>query len=102
MAIHFQNAYFNRFPGFEPDPRRPLDEEFQRLAKFQRWAKKSKRYASERGHFLLAEFDQHLGVTERSTKLEDWQALCRELRVTPVPESIRQCKKVNLSIYLYR
>lgn len=98
MTISFRLPYFDRFPGFEPDPHRSLNEEFQRLARFQRWNRKSDRYARERRNFLLAEFDQHLGLTERSKKLEDWQALCKELGVKSIPNSIRQCKKVSLAI----
>jgi len=101
MTVSHRFPYFNRFREFEPDPRRPLDEEFQRLARFQGWARKSKQYVKERRHFLLAEFDQHLGTVERSRKLDDWQALCTELGILPVHQSIRQCKKVELYLPLY-
>lgn len=64
MTLSFRLPYFDRFPGFEPDPRRSLNEEFQRLARFQRWNRNSDRYARERTTFLIAEFDQHLGDGE--------------------------------------
>lgn len=87
--------YFNRFPRFQPDPHLPLDQEFERLATHQGWDKKTKQYKTERNSFLIAQFHAHLGSLEQSTRLEDWQALCQELRVESIPESIMQCKKVR-------
>ncbi|KAL2044971.1 hypothetical protein N7G274_002746 [Stereocaulon virgatum] len=85
--------YFDRFPGFLPDPQLPLHEEFERLAKFRGWHTGSKQYRRENGRFLRAEFDVHLGGLESSRKLDDWQALCEELRVDSIPNSITKCKK---------
>ena len=87
-------AYFDRFPRYTPDFHNSLDDEFLRLARSQGWSKK--RIARERNAFLLAHYDLHLGEVERSKSLKDWQALCSELHVSPIPESITQCKKVTL------
>ena len=97
MALTQQRNYLDRFPGFQRDPRRPLNEEFARLASFKQWRVGSKLYKREHTEFLRAEFDLHIGVIEQGRKLEDWQALCQELRVSPVPASITQCKKVRAS-----
>lgn len=97
MASTHQKNYLDRFPGFQRDPWRPLNEEFASLASFKQWRIGSKPYQREHTRFLLAEFDLHLGTVEQSRKLEDWQALCQELRVNPIPGSITQCKKVKPS-----
>lgn len=95
------NNYFDRFPGFEPDPRQSLEEEFNRLARFKRWDRNSHKFARERKQFFQLHFDMDLGMVDRSKKLEDWQALCRELRINPIPESIRQCKSVWNSGFMH-
>ena len=97
MASTDQKTYLDRFPGFQQDPRRPLKEEFASLASFKQWRIGSKVYKREQTRFLRAEFDLHLGTVEQSRKLEDWQALCQELRVNSIPGSITQCKKVKPS-----
>ena len=97
MASTHQKNYLDRFPGFQRDPRRPLNEEFASLASFKQWPIGSRLYKQEQTRFLRAEFDLHLGVVEQGRKLEDWQALCQELRVNPIPGSITQCKKVEAS-----
>jgi len=99
MARSNPGAYFDQYPGFEPDPQRPLEEEFRRLARFKGWSNKGKKIAQERDAFLLAQFYVHLGAVERSKRLEDWQGLCRELRVDPIPGSIKQCKMVLFASY---
>ena len=97
MATTRRNNYLDRFPDFQRDPRRPLNEEFASLASFKKWRIGSKVYRREQIRFLNAEFDLHLGMVEQGRKLVDWQALCQELRVNPIPGSITQCKKVRVS-----
>lgn len=97
MASNNQNNYLDRFPGFQRNPRRPVNEEFASLARFKQWRIDSNVYRREQILFLRAEFDLHLGNVEQGRKLVDWQALCHELRVNPIPGSITQCKKVRVS-----
>ena len=97
MASTHQRNYLDRFPDFQRNPRHTLNEEFASLASFQLWRIDSKVYKREQTRFLCAEFDLHLGIVEQGRKLVDWQALCYELRVNPIPGSITQCKKVKLS-----
>lgn len=97
MASTHQKTYLDHFPGFQRDPRRPLSEEFASLASFKQWRIGSRLYKREQTRFLCAEFDLRLGTVEQSRKLEDWQALCQELRANPIPGSITQCKKVKAS-----
>ncbi|KAK0515346.1 hypothetical protein JMJ35_002725 [Cladonia borealis] len=100
MASTHQEKYLDRFPGFQGDPRRPLNEEFARLASFKQWRIGSKVYKREHTKFLRAELDLHLGVIEQCRKLEDWQVLCQELRVSPIPASITQCKKALHKVHV--
>lgn len=38
------------------------------------------------------EFNEYFGD---ATKIENWQRMCRDLKIDPVPASIRQCKKAS-------
>ena len=92
--------YFDVFcsQGFVPDITADAMDEFGRLAKFQCWGKKSKEYHKQRNICLatLAEdFESHYG--NDVTRLNQWQNLCSEVYVDPIPHSITQCKKVSLS-----
>ena len=95
MTQLHSSSYFDRFPGFQPDPERPIEEEFADLADSRGWITGSKRYRQERGRCLRAEYEFQLGSIDRSRRLEDWQALCQELRINSLPSSITQCKKVR-------
>lgn len=71
-----EQAYFNRFPDFERDPQ----------------AKKK-----EREEYVSALADTYIGSIERGgavEKLAGLQGLCQDLRISPIPTSITQCKKV--------
>ena len=83
-------SYFEQFPDFQPDPTSRLADEFARLALHKGWKKKSKPYKHHLNNCLMAEFKLHF---DTSNKLESWQAMCQEVRVTP-GDSINQCKKV--------
>lgn len=93
-----EQAYFNQFPKFAPDPQATLIENFRALATSRRWVENSKKYMKERREYMIALADTHIGSIERAgaaEKLAGLQGLCEELRVSPVPTSITQCRKVN-------
>ncbi|KAL6714587.1 hypothetical protein ACLMJK_008012 [Lecanora helva] len=92
MVLNDSASYFARFPNFIPDARLSLLVEFDRLATFQGWIENGWKYGKERRLFLLAHYNEHLGGVEQSKYLRDWQALCTELGVKPMPESINKCK----------
>ncbi|KAJ5519883.1 hypothetical protein N7463_000336 [Penicillium fimorum] len=83
--------YFSRFPNFQPARSTSATTEFDRLASQRNWTQGSKKYRSERAKFLVSEFDAHFGTD--ATKLENWQALCVEVKVQSPTESITQCRK---------
>ena len=97
MAGASQNDYFGGFANFEEDPAAPLEEEFARLAISRGWKEDSKRYQKQKKLCLVAQYHVHIGnadVGGQQEKLSKLQKLCQELRVSPVPASITQCKKV--------
>ena len=90
--------FFLAFAGFVPNPRAPVDDEFNRLANFMQWKSKNSKHKSNtywkmRGQCLLQECNAQFGS---DSKLATWQDLCIELGVEPVPNSIKQCKLVRL------
>lgn len=90
------SAYLARFPEFVPDPSAALLAEFARLANLRHWQHGSKRYKKERRDYLTSEYDLHVGVIDQRGKLQQFQALCRELRIDNPPDSIRQCRLVSM------
>ena len=93
-----EQAYFNRFQTFAPNPDATLIENFQQLAISRNWEETSTKFKKERRSYMIALADTHLGSIDRggaAEKLVALQALCVELGVSPVPTSITQCKKVR-------
>lgn len=93
-----EQAYFNRFPNFTPDPHATLIANFRELAKSKRWREGSKKYSKERKQYMIALADTHIGSIDRGTaaeKLAGLQGLCGELGISPIPSSITRCKKVR-------
>jgi hypothetical protein len=85
--------YFSRFPAFKMRTNTSAIDEFNRLAREMKWKGGSKKYKSERSNFLESEFGIHFGTD--ATKLENWQALCIELKIHNPIQSINQCRKVR-------
>ena len=90
------SAYFAKFADFTPDPSATVLEEFARLARLRGWKKGGKRYKKERRECLSSEYDLHIGVIDQGGKLQQFQALCRELGINDPPDSIRKCKLVSM------
>ncbi|KAI9720667.1 MAG: hypothetical protein M1812_002847 [Candelaria pacifica] len=93
MSARQSNASSSRPlpPSFTPDPTAGLADEFARLALFHGWKPQDKRYHKERAKFYTEGFNTAWGTD--ASKLSIWQALCQEVRIEPVPESITKCKK---------
>jgi hypothetical protein len=83
-----------RFPSFNLNPQASLQEEFVGLATEQGWERNGKRYREEWRLYLADQFGIHYGRDE--SQLEGWKALCAEVGVTNVPDSITGCKKASL------
>lgn len=90
------SSYFESFADFHPAPHAPLQQEFARLAELRGWQVGSKAYRKQYKRCMFVEFVSHYGSS--TEKLEGWQALCREVRMKVVPDTITQCRKV--SVYL--
>lgn len=93
-----EQAYFNRFPDFERDPQAKLRDEFNQLAISEGWKKRNRSdtYKKEREEYVSALADTYIGSIERGgavEKLAGLQGLCQDLRISPIPTSITQCKK---------
>ncbi|KAI9736748.1 MAG: hypothetical protein M1834_000952 [Cirrosporium novae-zelandiae] len=86
--------FFNRFPDFEPNPSAPIAKEFARLARQKNWNPNSKVYRRMKVSCYQSEFTALYG--EDSSKLQNWQSLCRDVRVKKPTDTISQCKKVRI------
>lgn len=84
-------SYFDRFPEFDHHPRRSIRNEFNRLAKSQKWDRAEN--ARQRADCYNEELEGHfadLGITDQ---LERLQYLYDELDLEP-RRTIAKCKKV--------
>ncbi|KAE8168525.1 hypothetical protein BDV40DRAFT_251027 [Aspergillus tamarii] len=88
---------FSRFPGFQPNPSASATSEFARLARHMNWSPRSKTYKRERSNFMGSEFCVHFGT---ESKLQNWQALCRELQLDIPMASITQCRKALARVHV--
>jgi len=78
-------------PNFTRNPQINFSEEFKRLA-FQRgWKKGGPKYRKQWARCCEEEFRDQYGHNER---LEGWRALCADVGIKNIPNSITQCKKV--------
>lgn len=84
--------FFSRFQEFVPNHSAPAKDEFTRLAHQRGWKVDGKTYRKHWATFTASEFVRHYGREE--TKLENWQNLCREVRVEGDISSITKCRKV--------
>ncbi|KAF1960762.1 hypothetical protein CC80DRAFT_465055 [Byssothecium circinans] len=82
-------GYFHGFAGYNPTPRIGFEEQFSRLAINQGWSKKEKK--RRRPEAIEEEFND-LQTTD-TNKLARWQALCVQVGIEEVPNSITKCKK---------
>ena len=92
-----EQAYFDGFPHFEPDPLAAALANFDRLAISQNWRQGRKKYKAEKDIYLSALATNHIASIESggaAERLAGLQELCAEVGIERVPETITQCKKV--------
>ncbi|RMZ72867.1 transcription factor Zn C2H2 [Pyrenophora seminiperda CCB06] len=82
-------SWFLNFPSFAYDYSLPLEDNFSRLAASHKWDREEKR--KHWAECQIEEFGNAYGTD--TTKLENWQNLCREVRIDEPMPSITQCKK---------
>ncbi|KAI4775873.1 hypothetical protein E4T52_09179 [Aureobasidium sp. EXF-3400] len=83
-------SYFDRFPDFDHHPRRSVRDEFNRLAKTQKWDKEET--ARQRTTCYNEELEGHFAGLGITSQLERLQHLCVELGLEPL-STVTQCKK---------
>lgn len=90
------NRFFQSFPGFSYNPNLPPPESYARLQKFYGWRHNSpeSREAWDRyQNALREEFNMWFGSEE---DLGSWHALCRAVRISPLPNTLLGCEKASL------
>lgn len=91
------DAFYAFYKDFTPDPLASLAANFDALALKRGWAPGGHTRTRAHRHFrdaMIEQFNVTYGTDAGS--LENWQNLCRVVGVTPVPESVTQCKKVGI------
>jgi hypothetical protein len=82
-------------PDFTRNPQLNYSEEFKRLAVHRRWKVGGARYRKAWVRCCEEEFGVQYGRDER--RLDGWRALCADVGIEDIPNSITQCKKVCLN-----
>ena len=93
------SAFWAEFEDFIPDPKAPLQNEIDRLARSRLWSPLFTRKMRRKA--LAAEIAPYRSSPKT---LEGWQQLCVEIGVTMpccLPPSIKKCKKVTLLDHAY-
>lgn len=91
-----EDDYFSSFPDFLYNGVESIEQNFARLAVENDWQTGSRLYRDERAGCMAAFFASHYGSS--ADKLAEWQKLCEDASIFPVPPSITKCKKVALRI----
>ncbi|KAI9703456.1 MAG: hypothetical protein M1820_005929 [Bogoriella megaspora] len=86
------DGYFGQFPGFCYITTNTVQQNFNILAKWKGWAKKTEDYREEWSTCLASFFAKHYGSNDE--KLAAWQDLCRDAGHHSPPTSVTKCKKV--------
>lgn len=86
-------SYFDRFPGFTPNPHDSIASEFARLASHYGWQTGQKKWERQWTSCCRSEVTPPDRRSHES-KLQAWQDLCAEVGIVPTPPSITKCKKV--------
>ncbi|KAG1899022.1 uncharacterized protein F5891DRAFT_434919 [Suillus fuscotomentosus] len=89
-------AFFAQFASFSFDEKQPSYQNFGRLVKVLKCDVKDhqKRIALAREGFndaLVHEFNVRFGIDQND--ISNWQNLCGVLRIDPVPNSVKKCRK---------
>lgn len=92
--------FFSQFAllglGFEYSENSTAHDNFRRLREVFQWDKNSAELSVVRVDFNDALVQQFNFVYGTDDNLEAWQNLCSVIDITPVPDTIKDCKKVRL------
>ncbi len=92
-------GFFSRYSKFRYQPESPPTTEFNRLCEQYRWEKNSSKKKAALCEFNLAmkkEFDSLYGSDEKD--INNWYKLCHVLRIDPVPNTLKECRRVSTSL----
>jgi hypothetical protein len=88
--------FFSKYPNFQFQPLNSPVVEFDRLCKLHRWKRRNteRELAHEAFHIAMKmEFDDLYGSDVHDIK--NWHKLCHVLRISPVPDTLRECRAVS-------
>ncbi|RPD61910.1 hypothetical protein L226DRAFT_571306 [Lentinus tigrinus ALCF2SS1-7] len=89
------HAYFAQYPEFDYQLDAPFLKEFRRLLRVKGWNNDPVRRKAEWDDIHDAMVLQFNTMYGRSAgDLSAWQSLCAALGVDPIPDSIKQCRKI--------
>ena len=90
-------VFFAQYTDFEYNPAKPATDEFYRLCDFNGWDKDEKQFAKKDFQDALTiQFNNIYGTNEND--LTNWQTLCAQLGMDPVPESLKACRQVRKTL----
>ena len=95
--------FFTGYDGFTYIPFEPAGVQFRRLVSERGWKDGSKSEKKARTKFrtaLVKQFNFSYGTDE--TSLDNWRRLCAYLGFFPLPNTIEDCRKVNLTYLVCR
>ncbi|KAL5635304.1 hypothetical protein ACGC1H_004178 [Rhizoctonia solani] len=90
-------AFFAQYPEFTYDPTRPVLNELKRMKQVYNWDNKtweSSEATAGLRRALVLQFNLTYGTDQND--LASWQNLCRAMKVTNIPETLKKCKKVRV------
>ncbi|KAI0089526.1 hypothetical protein BDY19DRAFT_108811 [Irpex rosettiformis] len=90
--VHLEE-YFSRFEDFDYDQSQETIAQFRRLAREEEWTKDE--YKEEKKALqtaLVLQFNDIYG--ENETDIEAWQELCIAMDIDPMPETVKECKRL--------
>lgn len=89
------NRFFQSFPKFSYNPNLPPAESYTQLQKFYRWGYNSPDSIEAWDQYqnvLREEFNMWFGSEK---DLGSWHALCRAVRISPLPNTLRSYERVS-------
>jgi hypothetical protein len=90
------DEFFAAYPSFNYDPTAPMTREFKRMCKFFGWSDDRRDKRDARDEFraaMVRDFNSFYGSDVHD--ILAWHKLCRAVGICPLPEDIRECRKVR-------
>jgi len=91
-------AFFTNYPGFHYEDDQGVVEEFYRMYDYFGWGKDDgERRAAHRAfkESMVLRFNDLYGTD--TSKLDNWHKLCLAVNIEPLPQSVKECKRVCLN-----